>query len=258
MASYNSRFRVSQNSATVFSSIDPTVNDDQRLGYLYSTFWVNQASGRAFVCSSPETGAAQWVEIGGGGGGTSGISWSVVDTDTSSINGRGYFVDASAGPRLLTLPPSPHQGDRVGVILSDATNPLTLLRNGSLLMGGTSDITLSQPGDGLILLYAGPPLGWCFESDTRLSATVSWGSISGNIEDQADLWLLLQSSQSYTHLQSSPSTTWVIPHNLNRYPSAVSVIDSAGTVCVGQVTHDTVNQLTVHFGAAFSGRAEVR
>lgn len=65
-------------------------------------------------------------------------------------------------------------------------------------------------------------------------------------------------SNSYTHIQTAPAANWIVVHNLNRYPSAVAVIDSGGTVCMGAIVHNSLNQLTISFGAPFSGRAEVR
>ena len=41
---------------------------------------------------------------------------------------------------------------------------------------------------------------------------------------------------TYTHNQSSTSDTWVINHNLNRFPS-VTVIDSGGTIVQGTVVY---------------------
>jgi len=54
--------------------------------------------------------------------------------------------------------------------------------------------------------------------------------------------------------QNSPSTTWNITHNLARRPS-VTVVDSAGTVVVGEVTYNSDNALTIQFSAGFSGQA---
>jgi hypothetical protein len=56
------------------------------------------------------------------------------------------------------------------------------------------------------------------------------------------------------HTQNVTSTTWVIAHNMGFYPS-ISVVDSGGTVVVGDVTYDSVNQVTVRFSVAFSGKA---
>lgn len=57
--------------------------------------------------------------------------------------------------------------------------------------------------------------------------------------------------------QAVPSTTWTIEHNLGKRPS-VTVVDSAGTVVLGQVTYDTddpLNKVTVSFTVEFSGTA---
>lgn len=60
--------------------------------------------------------------------------------------------------------------------------------------------------------------------------------------------------KSYTHTQNSPATTWTVTHNLGKRPS-VTVTDSAGTVVVGTVQHDSANQLQITFSSAFSGTA---
>lgn len=64
----------------------------------------------------------------------------------------------------------------------------------------------------------------------------------------------LPSDKHYMHRQDSASATWIINHNLDKYPS-VSVVDSAGNVVVGEIAYNNTNQLTVKFTAAFSGKA---
>jgi len=56
------------------------------------------------------------------------------------------------------------------------------------------------------------------------------------------------------HSQGSASAQWVVDHNLNKKCS-VTVVDSAGTVQIGQVTYNTDNRVTLDFEAAFSGKA---
>lgn len=56
------------------------------------------------------------------------------------------------------------------------------------------------------------------------------------------------------YVQTEASDTWVITHNLNKYPS-VSVIDSAGNEVTGSVTYDSENQITIRFNGAFKGSA---
>lgn len=64
---------------------------------------------------------------------------------------------------------------------------------------------------------------------------------------------------TYTHNQSSTSNTWVINHDLHRFPS-VTVVDSAETIVQGTVVYNSNKQLTITFfsggGAlAFQGKA---
>ena len=54
---------------------------------------------------------------------------------------------------------------------------------------------------------------------------------------------------TYTHNQSSTSNTWVVNHNLHRFPS-VTVVDSADTIVQGTVVYNSNKQLTITF---FSG-----
>lgn len=58
----------------------------------------------------------------------------------------------------------------------------------------------------------------------------------------------------YNHVQNSPSTTWVVVHNLGKIPS-VSVRDSAGSEVTMSVVHNSINQCTLTSTAAFSGQA---
>ena len=66
---------------------------------------------------------------------------------------------------------------------------------------------------------------------------------------------------TYTHNQSSTSDTWVITHNLHRFPS-VTVVDSGGTIVQGTVVYNSNKQLTITFfeggsALAFQGKAHL-
>lgn len=58
----------------------------------------------------------------------------------------------------------------------------------------------------------------------------------------------------YPHIQAIPSATWVVVHGLNKYP-AVTVVDSSGQQVTGDVTYDSLDQVTLTFVGAFSGKA---
>jgi hypothetical protein len=59
---------------------------------------------------------------------------------------------------------------------------------------------------------------------------------------------------SYVHTQAAPLSTWVVTHNLGFYPS-VTVVDTTRREIEGDVVHDSINQATIFFSAAFSGSA---
>ena len=64
---------------------------------------------------------------------------------------------------------------------------------------------------------------------------------------------------TFTHNQNTTSDTWVINHNLNRFPS-VTVIDSGNSMVQGTVVYNSNKQLTITFfsggsALAFQGKA---
>lgn len=63
----------------------------------------------------------------------------------------------------------------------------------------------------------------------------------------------LETDKNYVHTQSSSSTSWEVTHSLGKYPSPV-VVDSAGTIVVGQVDYDSLNTMTISFKSTFSGK----
>lgn len=75
-------------------------------------------------------------------------------------------------------------------------------------------------------------------------------------------WLLIAAKgdrgedgdKTFVHVQYEASEVWHINHNLNKYP-AVTVIDSAGSVVVGDIEYNDINNVTVSFIGGFSGRA---
>lgn len=64
----------------------------------------------------------------------------------------------------------------------------------------------------------------------------------------------LQNALGRTHDQTVASATWNITHNLPYMPS-VTIVDSAGTVVIGEVRYPTNTTVQVLFSGAFSGKA---
>lgn len=61
-------------------------------------------------------------------------------------------------------------------------------------------------------------------------------------------------TKRHVHTQMAAATTWVINHLLGGKPS-VTIVDSADTVVVGEVTYNSNTQVTVEFTSPFSGYA---
>jgi hypothetical protein len=60
--------------------------------------------------------------------------------------------------------------------------------------------------------------------------------------------------EHYTHTQNVSSATWVVTHNLGKFP-AVSIVDTGNNEVVGDVVYVNQNSLTLNFSAPFSGKA---
>lgn len=61
----------------------------------------------------------------------------------------------------------------------------------------------------------------------------------------------------YIHTQAVPSATWNVTHNLNTYP-AITVVDSANSVVIGDAEYLDTNNVVLSFSAPFSGKAYLR
>lgn len=60
----------------------------------------------------------------------------------------------------------------------------------------------------------------------------------------------------YTHKQTVASAEWDVIHNLDCYPS-VTVVDSAGDACYGEIHYVSDKRLIIKFSAPFQGTAYI-
>lgn len=60
--------------------------------------------------------------------------------------------------------------------------------------------------------------------------------------------------RSYRHVQNVAGTVWNVNHNLSCRPS-VTIVDSAGTVVIGDIEYLDDNNVRLTFAAAFGGEA---
>lgn len=88
-------------------------------------------------------------------------------------------------------------------------------------------------------------------SSTTLAFTptseITSTTVQGAIEE-------VRAKSKYVHTQASAATVWSVTHNLKFYPN-VSIVDSALSHVMGEVTYINENSLTVSFTSAFSGKA---
>jgi hypothetical protein len=59
---------------------------------------------------------------------------------------------------------------------------------------------------------------------------------------------------AFAYTQQTASSTWTIKHDLNFYPN-VTVVDSGGTICEGEIRYVDLNNIILTFQSAFSGNA---
>lgn len=86
-----------------------------------------------------------------------------------------------------------------------------------------------------------------------LSGSTDFTGSSVNINLNLD-YIKEQVRDFYIHNQQVASDTWVVTHNMNKYPS-VNIVDTANDEVTGDVKYNSLNQITISFTAAFSGKA---
>lgn len=146
-----------------------------------------------------------------------------------------------------------------------AGDNITLAKNGNEITinasGGGSEVTLidnlntTTPGQGALDARQGNVLKSMIpnvvDDITSTSATAALSANQGYILNNL---INEKQDKNFYFTQTTASNTWVITHNLNKYPSA-TIIDSAGTEVVGNITYNSLNQITITFSGAFKGSA---
>lgn len=120
---------------------------------------------------------------------------------------------------------------------SDPQVNVTVAPNPQVNVSVTGSGIRGEMGKGLEFHWQDTKLGVRVEGDTDFSYT--------------DLQAM---DAHYVHEQIQSAKVWDIMHGLKKYPS-VTVVDSAGTVVVGEVIYINTNEIRLVFNAAFSGKA---
>lgn len=141
-----------------------------------------------------------------------------------------------------------------GVYGSGTEIPVLHFNDEGLIIGVTTEnITFSidnLPDSGVTAGSYGSVSG---DTITIPEITVnSKGVITEVVDRSIDLTSKLD--KNFVFDQSTPSATWNIVHNLNKYPS-VTVIDSANNMVIGEVHYPSINEVVIIFSGGFSGKA---
>lgn len=112
------------------------------------------------------------------------------------------------------------------------------------------------------------------------AAGAAWGTIVGDINLQTDLMALLDqcfspetlktsgnvkitqqpdgtfdiATETFEFEQGEASDTWVVEHNLNKFPNVVTV-DSAGRQFQAEVVYDSLNKVSIYINGSTKGKA---
>ena len=146
-----------------------------------------------------------------------------------------------------------------------AGDNITLVKNGNEITinasGGGSEVTLidnlntTTPGQGALDAHQGNVLkGMIPNVVDDVTSTSTTAALSANQGYILNNLINEKQDKNFYFTQTTASNTWVITHNLNKYPSA-TIIDSAGTEVVGNITYNSLNQITITFSGAFKGSA---
>ena len=183
---------------------------------------VNIGCQMSFTWTDVEKGGAGTMsKVGGGGAGAAFSTLSNIYLSTTEINGQNVvaFLDYIKTKNILI-----GQGDQISQFGHYTLDTYTV----------DADPLYYQAG----LTYLG--------GNGTIVDEPQYTLIHFDISDSED--------KTFTFTQGVPSATWVVTHNLNKFPS-VSVVDTADTSGFGAVTYDSANQLTITFSGGFAGKA---
>jgi|TARA_R110001606_G_scaffold353186_2_gene503687 hypothetical protein len=80
------------------------------------------------------------------------------------------------------------------------------------------------------------------------------GGVTFNQYYGIQLDLSQNSDKTFVYDQVTPSNTWEIVHNLNKFPS-VTVVDTANSTVEGAIEYNSNQKVTITFSAIFAGKA---
>ena len=196
------------------------------------------------------------------------------ESDITTIAGQNTFIwQNSAGPRELgTISLEGWGGD--GTNLADLSSVLISTSNyGENIV---IDYLLTLVDKYVILVEAGATNNFVVAEVVALTQNATWplhydltlnvieanGTVTGDSLYALAVYPGFQPTVpgtgdlDYTHTQASGASTWTINHNLGKFAN-IQTFNAAGVEILGRNTQVSVNQITVEFGEALTGKAYV-
>jgi hypothetical protein len=146
--------------------------------------------------------------------------------------------------------------------IGDGLTPGGILIDDQSLSYNAATSTITTADGHTVVLSNIPTLTDIAHWDDAYNNTILSAGISGDVTKTLTLnqrdggTVSVSYTDTYVHTQGSPSASWNITHNMNKYPS-VTIVDSSNNTVEGEVVYNTLNSLTVNFSGSFSGKAYI-
>ena len=106
-----------------------------------------------------------WANVGSGSTSSGGgVSWQAVqNTSFIAVSGNGYLVNTRNSGVVVTLPATPTLGSYIQIVDYSKTasaNAITIYPNGNKLNANTANVTMTNNGSSVALVYADTIQGW--------------------------------------------------------------------------------------------------
>lgn len=168
--------------------------------------------------------------------------------------------DHTACSSLYTYEVTANQNDEIQIDLNSASVEYCRYISDGVQTSFVSSTTLYFNGSlqfSFSIQNSGVP-GFFKSTDVRVTQVSSGtelvlSAIRANDTDEC-LSVIANDDKHHVHDQGLPALVWTVQHGLDKYPT-VAVIDTGDNVVIGEVTYIDLNNLTITFNAAFSGKA---
>lgn len=127
----------------------------------------------------------------------------------------------------------------------------------------TSYITITPVTNGATVTIAPKTTGPAIEVNTGFTASIPAAfeqRVTDNennitsLDGRVNALEIEESIEEYVYVQGPAANVWNINHNMGRFP-AVTVVDSAGSMIMGELQYTDLNNLILTFINPFGGKA---